>query len=101
MDNLGAELKDKCKTVLPQKATLTALAEPTSTLDIWQMARGGHKNRPQSPLTLKLENRFEPLINLHRTEIVICADKNGQQRVIKRKRQESHDWEWNKGIKDI
>lgn len=61
----GAELEDKCKTVLPRTVTFTASAEPTATPDIWRMARGGRKHRPPSPLTIKLENRFQPLINQH------------------------------------
>lgn len=32
-------------------------AQPTSTLDICWTAKGGQKHRPQSTLTLQLENR--------------------------------------------
>ncbi len=72
-DNLAAEPKDKCKTALPETAKFMDSVQPTSTLDILQIVRGGHKYRAHSTLTLQLQNKFESLINLHETEVEMTA----------------------------
>lgn len=66
--NLGARPKDKCKTVLPQRAEFM---DSIST----QTFGGQHKHTPQSTPTLQLENRFEPLVNLNKTEVEMTTDK--------------------------
>ncbi len=66
-DNLG-------KISARQRAKFIDSAQPTSSLDIWQTAKGD-KHRPQSPLTLQLENRFEPFINLSETEVEMTTDR--------------------------
>ncbi len=85
-EDLGAKPTDKYKSVLLQRAKFMDSAQPTSTPDIWQAAKGTkacmrHKHQPQSTLTLQLESRFEPLINGHGSILFraggLCPNRSG------------------------